>query len=136
MGYYSHLSGEVTFTPGFDAKGTKFDPSNVGDSCVAITTTGTPDTVALVDGKVTVVPGTLTSTIASAYEDSIKAYSLEGDFAEAVALAVANGATTFEGAIYVSGEEDDDRWRLRVENGKGIDERPELVWPNGDRGWG
>jgi hypothetical protein len=59
-------------------------------------------------------------------DDSFKVYSLMEDVQKIVSDFPDH---TFSGYLYVEGEENDDMWRLYVKDGKAIQVKPEIVWP-------
>lgn len=67
-------------------------------------------------------------------EDEFKAYWIKDNLTELVAeILKVNPDTTFEGFIEIEGEGDGagdiDLWRLQVKDGKVVEVKPKIVWP-------
>ena len=137
MGYYSAISGSWQIRPRLPEDAIDElhldGESDAGATFVAISE-GEEDSVELVNNEITVVPGDSWTQIECRYEEPIKAYGL-GEELDEIVKAAHKAGCTIEGAIYVSGEESPDFSRWRVEDGALLEERPEFLWPNGDKGW-
>lgn len=115
---------------------------------------GDEDTVALVNGEITVIPGNSFTTITPRWNTTIFDEQLLQTVETLVEYANVRGHT-ITGALYVTimpdyswNEEqghvaegwEPHSYRLRVstltDGGKVLREEPEIIWPNGDAGWG
>lgn len=131
MGYYSHMSGRLEATPALDQK--DIDASawgESGDSDLFVFNQGADDTVSLVDGEITVVPGVKTTIAESRTEEEFKAYSTDSEVQEFVKWATSKGSTV-TGFLILKGE-DGAIHRIRIDGTKVVSEEPQLIWPNGD----
>lgn len=137
MGYESIVTGWLRVTPKFtedqiadlglgvdDTDGIELVGNNVGED----------DTVGVVDGEITVIPGLSWTHIECRLEEPYKAYHI-GDSIDSIVAHAKGTEREVEGALYVQGENSLDLSRYRVENGKVVHEEPTLTWPNGDEGW-
>lgn len=75
------------------------------------------------------------NSIYCSYDDGFKAYCIVENLTELVsAILQENPSTTFSGYLEIHGEGDGfgdiDLWRLAVKDGKVVEIRPELVWPD------
>lgn len=136
MGYDTYVTGSLTVTPKLSERqiaDLRLDEDD-GDELVA-QSGGEDDTVGVVDGELTVIPGKSFTLITCRYEEPFRAGGLSETFVEAFTKIVKAGHKV-EGALYGAGEEFPDAWRLRVDNGKPVHETPEFLWPDGTKGWG
>jgi hypothetical protein len=127
MGYNSNVDGQIDVTPPLtwkelQEKGYSEDGRYTPDwTCVRLEVSS--ETVSTDEGVLTrftadaIVPST---------DDSFKAYGLMKDVQKIVSDFPDH---TFSGYLYVEGEENNDMWRLYVKDGKAIQVKPEIVWP-------
>jgi hypothetical protein len=141
VGYNTYVSGSLTVTPKLSDKqleklGLEENSSTDDHSLFVGFTMGEEDTVGVVKGEITVIPGKSYTRIECRYDSSFKAYDLPEQFVD-LANALTRAGHKIEGAFYLDGEDASDFSRLRVDE-KGVPhhEEPEWVWPNGDKGWG
>lgn len=130
MGYTSYLSGEITITPPIpwsELQGSPFvrtPERKEYDRLVWLRMT---------EETVETNEGTLIRKHAVAIRpseaDELRADGLARQVQEIV---TAHGdGRTFEGLFLVRGEESPDLWRVRVEDGRAVEERPRITWPDG-----
>lgn len=133
MGYNSHVWGGLVAKPAVPEKAIADDFGETdSDRCLIATNGGEDDDLQLVDGELTIIPGNTFTLVECRYDDEFKAYSLSDDVGAFVSIATDHGSVV-NGSMYARGE-DGELHRVRVENNKVLEEWPELVWPNGDRG--
>jgi hypothetical protein len=142
MGYYSHVTGSMRVEPRLsdaDLKALDLDDDSDKYTTFIGRSGGEDDTVGVVNGQIAVIPGKSYTLIEIRHDDAFKAYDFEAEVADLVATVTKRGHK-IEGSLYVAGEENDDRWRMRIINDqkgtRAVQEQPEWVWPNGDKGWG
>ena len=139
MGYQTYVTGSIKIQPRLpDALISKLglDPTDEdSESDLEAVQGGEDDTVELINGQITVVPGNSWTVLRCRFEEPYKAYTTQENL-DRVAKEVAKQGCTASGALYMDGEESTDLTRVRIENGKAVHEQPSLVWPNGDTGWG
>lgn len=142
MGYDHYATGALIVKPALpDAVIATLCMDDAGDSDLLCLNQGAPDDVGLVTDPVTgaqtigVIPGNSWTEARWRWEEPGRAEGLGGAI-QMLADAAKKHRCTVEGALYASGEDAGDLSRLRVEKYKVIEEAPELVWPNGDKGWG
>lgn len=119
MGYYSTVHGEISYTPGLLE-------DELQDPIIQRYLKYDKDVTLNNDWH----------TIECSTDDQFKAYCLEEDLKELVAkLVELNPEITFTGYLEVQGEGrgpgNVDLWRLQVKNGKVVEVKPTLVWPEG-----
>ncbi|WP_084963337.1 DUF6205 family protein [Thermoactinospora rubra] len=130
MGYVSYLSGEIIIEPPIPWRELQHSPF-----------VRTPERkewerltwLRVVEETKETDEGTLTRREAVAIRpsqaDELRAHSLVTDVQ---AIVDAHGAgRTFTGFILVRGEESPDIWRVAIENGRAVEVRPRIVWPDG-----
>jgi len=128
MGYYTRVTGEIRIDPPLPwAKigGSKFLPDKAwhAELCVKLR----------VDvEEVDTDEGTLTRRTATAVEpvtdESFKAYTLTEDLQKLVDWA--GSEHRFVGRFSCEGEETGDLWRLHVVDGRAVEVRPTVTWPD------
>ena len=132
MGYSSRATGNITITPPLtwgDISDSPYLPERVNrDGNWRDVQYVTSDTTVNTD------QGQLAIRVATGVEpcdpdDSMKRYDVVPQLAEIVSMFPDR---QFSGAIYMIGE-DGDRWRCVVRDGAVIEQRPTIVWPDGDR---
>jgi hypothetical protein len=69
--------------------------------------------------------------IEPASEDRYKAYSIVEDLQKIVDL-LGTEKYRYLGFFEIRGEDDDDLWRLKVKDGKVMEIKPKIVWPEDD----
>lgn len=139
MGYSRWITGSAEVKPPLDDKTlAKIQAdNNMHEDLLldyfTVEDAGDPDTVALVNGEITVIPGTKTSMIGLGIEERMNHSDFE-EMCAVLAKAVHRAGSVIEGSFTIYGEDDPDISRVRFD-GKGgtIDERPKLLWPNGDQ---
>ncbi|MGW5259645.1 DUF6205 family protein [Microbispora sp. NPDC004025] len=130
MSYTSYLSGEIAVDPPIPWSELKSSPF-----------VRTPERkeyerlvwLRMVEETVETDEGTLIRKQAVAIRpsqaDELRAGGLTREVQEIV---TAHGeGRAFLGLILVRGEESPDLWRVRVENGQALEERPRITWPDG-----
>lgn len=134
MGYYSTVTGQLVIKPGLlTADLGDLADEAADDYDLIAKNEGTEGTLALDgNGKIVVVPGTFKTVVECRFEDDFKAYTLTQSVQAVVNLAKSKDAKV-NGILYVYGEENADIWRIRVEDNVVYEEKPTLVWPNGDK---
>lgn len=134
MGYDYYVDGEIILRPKLRAK----DANDLIDACeyLDFREAGEDDTVGLVKGEISVIPGdSWTSVVFAALEPTrLDAQQLLIELQEVANRAKREGCT-IEGALYCNGEESPDLSRFIISDFKAIEEHPTFVWPNGDKGW-
>lgn len=121
--------------PDFDDK---WSENGGCDSQFMITEDGEDDDVQLIDGEITVVPGTRIQTVNYVWDDADYTVDVEDCHSQAtelVAAVVAEGGSV-EGMITFDGSMEDDEetgipWRLRFLKDKVELEGAQLMWPDG-----
>lgn len=133
MGYYTRLEGRITITPPIAEKDWLDDARDPGDNVFVLEEEEGEQELALVDGRIEVVgdPSVLRGVMR--YEEPVKAYSADQDVKNLVDWAKSHGSE-INGFLYGTGE-DSERWRIRIEANDIHSETPELVWPDGSKGW-
>jgi len=135
VGYNTYVNGRYRIEPELpDHVISNLGMHEDGDSHLACSSGGTPDTVGLVNGQITVIPGDSWTEVESRHDEPYKAYDIQ-DHVKAMVEAAQQRGCTVNGALYLDGEDSRDFHRIRVENNAIHFETPELVWPNGDKGW-
>lgn len=142
MGYNFMVSGRIVGKP---APAPLVIPDSYGpegDHEFYVEVSGEESTVGVVDGRVTVIEGDQFIVIEPRWnEEPYGATNANESLIEVLGVLQRQGVEKFRGAIYLAGEGDDDRSRLRVTSYSAsgaptiTQERPEMIWPNGDRGW-
>ncbi|GII88233.1 hypothetical protein Ssi03_62230 [Sphaerisporangium siamense] len=130
MGYVSYLSGEITIDPPIpwsQLHGSRFVCTPARKEYERLVW------LRLVEEPVETDEGTLIRRSAVAIRvstaDELRADGLLREVQEIVA---AHGeGHTFTGRILVRGSESPDIWRVRIVDGRAVEERPTLVWPDG-----
>lgn len=122
MGYYSTVRGQIYFDPAISQE----DASRNEVIAKFLYNSGS-----YTDIELRAPRGSLLDAIESSYEDEFKAYSLVNELKE---LVDALGPDrTYFGYLEIQGEGDGagdiDLWRLKVKDGKVVDIKPQLVWP-------
>jgi len=137
MGYQTSVHGSLKVEPRLtDKEIEKFDlDGDINDRLLVGHQRGEDDTVGVVDGQITVIPGKSYTEITCAWDEPFKAYDLPEVFATTVQKILKAGHT-ITGALYLEGEESGDFSRLRVDDDKAVHEHPVFLWPNGDKGLG
>lgn len=133
MGYNTYVHGEIIVEPALsEALIKRLGLGRNGDvyDFVAIQD-GTDDDVQLINGEITVVPGTKHTRIEPRFDEPFKAYE-SAEQLDKIMLAAKKAGHDANGAMYFDGEETRDFARIRVEHCVTHGERPKLVWPNGD----
>ncbi|GAA0853246.1 DUF6205 family protein [Streptosporangium amethystogenes subsp. fukuiense] len=130
MGYHSDLSGEITFNPPI--------PWGELQDSEFISPGGNAEWrrlvwLRMVEETVETSEGTLTRKQAVAIRPSdageLRAGPLVSQLQEIVTKH--GEGRTFDGHILVLGECSPDIWRVQVEDGKAVEVRPRIVWPDG-----
>jgi hypothetical protein len=116
MGYYSRARGEISFNPELPRYAVR----------------GNPIIYKYLEGEDIVLDAEFSTIVAP--EDSFKAYWIKDNLTELVAeILRVNPDTLFEDFIEIEGEGDGsgepDLWRLKVKDGKVVEVRPTMVWP-------
>lgn len=138
MGYYSTIKGNIEIKPVVPfsklqeliemglAKGLE-DKFYAGDSCVQVeyySNSEVTDT-----GLLTTYEGW---AIESASEDAMKVYSIIEDVQKIVDT-LGTDVYRFQGFLEIEGEGDGsgepDLWRIKVKDGRVIEVKPKIVWP-------
>ncbi|MFG3439894.1 DUF6205 family protein [Nonomuraea sp. NPDC047897] len=129
MGYTSRLSGEITINPPIpwgELQGSPFVRTPDNDEWDRLTW------LRLVEDTVETDDGTLIRKQAIAIRpseaDELRVHGLDRDVQ---AIIDAHLGHTFEGLMLVRGEESPDIWRVSVQDGCAVEERPRIVWPDG-----
>lgn len=135
--YNSYVTGEFIIEPAMDQG--QIDSLGMGendDAELLLENMGAEDTVELINGTITVVPGKRRTRVSARYgEEPYKAYGL-GTEINTLVVAVRKFGLKMNGAMYLNGEESPDLSRYRVTDNAGpMHEQPKFVWPNGDEGW-
>lgn len=127
MGYYSTVTGEIAIIPPIPWKILKDSPLLPGsrgrkdrDASLRIeeTTVDTDDGTLIRRVGAGIVPG---------WDDSYKAYDLINHVQEIVD---AFPGHTYAGYLHVEGREEGiDIWRVYVKDGRAVEVRPEITWP-------
>lgn len=123
MGYYSSVHGDISFSPPLTWADLKdYDPGNALFKFD-------------IERELQEAPeGTLeiktASRIICAYEDEIKAYTVEQDLTKLLELLPDR---TFSGEFRIEGEEAGDIRRVFIDRGKVVEWKAELAWPDGSR---
>lgn len=131
MGYYSRGHGKIRLEPPLEwrlIRGSKFLPDSRADTCLVIETD--VEDVDTDQGRLSVVRGV---AVAWRYEDEMKAYSVESEMEELVALIESDG-TQPSGTLIRVGEEQGDieRYFFDIDVFRGWrSEKAELRWPDG-----
>jgi hypothetical protein len=136
MGYESYVTGNYTIRP--DLPPHVIDALDLGESGASelvAESGGEPETLGLVDGQIAVIPGNSWTEITCRIDERYRAENL-GETVEVLAKAAAKAGCVMNGSLYLDGDNSDDFSRIRVEDNQVLHEQPELVWPNGDKGWG
>lgn len=124
MGYYSTVTGEIAIIPPLSWKEIKDSPLLPHDE------QRQDAKLALEESTVDTEDGTLirrnAPRIVPATDDSYKAYDVVGAVQEIVN---AFPGHTYTGYLQGEGEENDDMWRVYVKDGKAIEVKPEITWP-------
>jgi hypothetical protein len=130
MGYTSYLSGEITIHPPIpwgelqDSPFVRTPDRNEWDRLTWLR---------LVEDTVQTDEGTLIRKQAIAIRpseaDELRVYDL-GREVQAIIDAHGEGRT-FDGILLVCGDESPDIWRVRIIDGRAVEERPRIVWPDG-----
>jgi hypothetical protein len=129
MGYTSHIAGEITIHPPI--------PWGELQSSVFIRTPERNEWdrltwLRLVEDTVETDDGTLVRKQAIAIRpseaDELRVRNLDG---EVQAIIDAHPGHTFDGVMVVTGEQSPDIWRVRIVDGRAVEERPRIVWPDG-----
>lgn len=135
MGYNTYVTGELRVRPKLSDKDIEaLDAGPDGDSNLFATSAGDDDTVELVNGEITVVPGKSWTVVRPRSEEPHKAYDLPSEVQKLAEVATKRGCKV-TGALYLDGEDSNDLSRIRVDGAKAVQEEPKFVWPNGDEGW-
>lgn len=136
MGYYTTLSGTLTVEPALtDAElgriaDVKADPWT---DLILQRTEGDEDTLGLDDkGKIIVVKGTRRNIVSLRSDEPTKNPGTLTEAIHALTKLARKHKVKVNGSIFGSGEEPGDLWRIRVEDNVVHEERPKLLWPNGD----
>lgn len=130
MSYTSYLDGEITFDPPIPWSELQESPfirtpeRNEWDRLVWLR---------MVEEPVQTGEGTLIRKQAIAIRpseaDELRVYGLDRDV-QAIIDAHGEGRT-FAGVLLVRGEKSPDIWRVRIVDGRAVEERPRIVWPDG-----
>jgi len=126
MGYYSVVTGSIIFQPPIkwaDIKTSKFVINEPGVNYVI-------KDVMLESFGVYTEDDDLIDTIMAASEDSGKFYSIVEDLQELITELGPD--RTYYGFLQIEGEghgDGPDIWRLKVKDGKVVEVRPKIVWP-------
>lgn len=130
MGYTSYLSGEITIDPPIpwgELQRSLFVPTperNEWDRLAWLR---------VVQETEEIDEGTLIRREAVAIRpseaDELRAHGLAADV-QAIIDAHGHGRT-FSGFIFVRGAESPDIWRVAVEDGRAVEVRPRIIWPDG-----
>lgn len=133
MGYNTHVTGEFRVTPRLDQDLSDFRSyfSEDYENELFAENMGEEETVGLVNGEITVIPGDGYTSVQPRFNEPHKAYELESDVQEFLRRVKAHG-NTVNGVFKCYGEEDGDIARIRIEDNAYHSERPTLRWPNGD----
>ena len=119
MGYYTRFEGEISIVPPLTWAEIKKGP---GLQDLRLRTV--EDVEETAEGHVTRVTA---DAVVPITEDSYKGYSIRE---ELQALAKAHKSHQFTGYISAEGEDAGDLWRLAVKDGKAVQIRPRIVWPD------
>jgi hypothetical protein len=128
MGHYTTVEGEIAITP-------PLTWSELKDSPFARATNPTLRDVRLVvtEEQVDTPEGPLlrrsAAALVPAYADGYKAYHLVEHVQQAID---AFPGHAFTGRLDCSGEEAGDVWRVVVRDGRALEVRPQIVWPDED----
>jgi hypothetical protein len=136
MGYDYYIDGEILLKPKLSVKAA----NDLIDSCeyLDFREGGEEDTVGLVKGEITVIPGdSWTSVVFAAGEPTrVDHQELLADLQRVARWAKVEGCTAVAGALYCNGEDSPDLSRFLIGTDfKPREEHPTFVWPNGDKGW-
>ena len=129
MGYTSYISGEITIRPPItwdelqDSPFTLTPERNEWDRLTWLK---------LHEEVVQTSEGILIRKVAVAIRpseaDELRVYDLDQDVQ---AIIDAHPGHTFDGVMVVRGEQSPDIWRVRIIDGRAVEERPRIVWPDG-----
>lgn len=129
MGYTSYIAGEITIHPPIpwgDLQGSAFVRTPDNKEWDRLTW------LRLVEDTVQTHDGTLIRKQAIAIRpseaDELRVRNLDR---EVQAIIDAHPGHTFDGVLLVTGEESPDIWRVRIVDGRAVEERPRIVWPDG-----
>lgn len=129
MGYHSHISGEITIDPPIpwaELQGSPFVCTPDQDEWDRLTW------LRLVEESVQTDEGTLIRKQAVAIRpseaDELRVDGLDRDVQ---AIIDAHPGHVFDGVLLVRGDESPDIWRVRIADGRAVEERPRIVWPDG-----
>lgn len=130
MSYTSYLSGEIVIDPPIpwgELQGSQFVRTPDNQEWDRLTW------LRLVEDTVETDDGTLIRkqaiAIRHAEADELRVRGLDRQVQEIID---AHGdGRTFDGVFLVRGEKSPDIWRVRIIDGRAVEERPRIVWPDG-----
>lgn len=130
MGYYSTVSGEITFTPPIpwsEVEGGPFDeaPADARGMQKEIKFRAVEEVRAEGEWRMT---RRIAVAVVPRWEGQFKAYHLTEHLQELVDRF--GEGRTFSGRFEVEGEDAADIWRLRVRDGRAVEIKPIITWPD------
>lgn len=124
MGYYSTFSGAITFDPPVRGEELENAPSPPeGLFVLKVDTQEEPHPEGTLIKK-------FSERIEPRWVDQVKAYSVASDLEAVVKLLPGR---TFKGEFRIEGEEVGDVRRVFIDDGKVVEWKAELIWPDGAR---
>ncbi|WP_431781768.1 DUF6205 family protein [Streptomyces chumphonensis] len=128
MGYYTTVEGEITITPPLTWAELKDSPfgRNPNPALRDVTLVIAEEKVDTDEGPLLRRTGT---ALVPTYADGYKAYHLVEHVQEAID---AFPGHTFAGRLDCSGADAGDMWRVVVRDGRAVEVRPRIVWPDED----
>ncbi|MGR6922621.1 DUF6205 family protein [[Actinomadura] parvosata] len=132
MGYTSHITGEITVTPPIPWGELQSNPAGPFYRTSDNKEWDRLTWLRLVEEPVETRDGTLIRKQAIAIRPSeADELRVDGLGREVQAILDAHPGHTFDGVLLVTGEESPDIWRVRIIDGRAVEERPRIVWPDG-----
>ena len=125
MGYNTRLEGSIKITPPLSAAELREHPEVSNSDVRSVAVPVVKQRKDTDDGYTVVLEG---REIVPTTEEDHKAYGLLDELRQYVTFYPGH---TYSGYIYCYGEEQGDIWRVSIKDGKVLEERPKIVWPDG-----
>lgn len=125
MGYNTRLEGSIKIAPPLSAVELREHPEVSNSDIRSVAVPVVKQRKDTNDGYTVILEG---REIVPTTEDEHKAYGLLDELRQ---YATFYPDHAYSGYIYCYGEEQGDIWRVSIKDGKVLEERPKIVWPDG-----
>lgn len=131
MGYLTHFSGELRIDPPLtwaEIRDSQFTPERAESARLDVKIRIDEIDVDTDEGVMTRRIGV---ALAPTYEDEMRGYNIVDHVQQFIS---AHPGHTVSGRLDCAGEDAGDLWRLEVHDGRAVEVRPRIVWPDGTEG--